>query len=79
MAINGKAGVTYNYSFSAIDPDVDAVYFWIEWGDGCPAVEWLGPHASGDIIVISHTFEEKGDYSISAKVKDEYDAVIKYA
>ncbi|MBU1941896.1 MAG: FG-GAP repeat protein, partial [Candidatus Thermoplasmatota archaeon] len=38
---NGKAGVEYDYTFTTTDPDDDEVYYWITWGDGCPAVEWI--------------------------------------
>ncbi|MBU0498021.1 MAG: PKD domain-containing protein [Candidatus Thermoplasmatota archaeon] len=71
---NGKAGVEYDYTFTTTDPDDDEVYYWITWGDGCPAVEWIGPYTSGVEVTVSHTFDTKGDYIISAKTKDSYEA-----
>ena len=71
---NGRAGEEYDYTFVAVDPDDDDVYYWILWGDGCPAVEWIGPYDSGEVVTVSHTFENQGDFTISAKAKDVYDA-----
>jgi len=69
--INGRAGKKCEYTFSAIDPDGNDVYFYIEWGDGMH-IGWLGPYESGEEITFSHTYEEKGEYSIKAKAKDTY-------
>lgn len=66
----GEAGVSYDYTFVATDPDENDVYYWIVWGDGCPAVEWIGPFASDEVITVNHTFAEQGTYTISAKAKD---------
>lgn len=71
---NGKAGTPYDYTFLTTDPDGDDIYYWIQWGDGCPAVEWIGPYASGELVTVSHTFESKGTFTISAKAKDIYNA-----
>ena len=67
---SGKKGVEYAYNFSTDDLDGDEVYYWIDWGDGSPAVEWIGPYASGAIATVKHTFAEKGTYTIAAKAKD---------
>ncbi|GEM_PF-1671085 len=66
----GKPGVEYSYTFVTDDPDGDDVYYWILWGDGCPAVEWIGPYASGEVVTVKHTFTKKGTYTIGAKAKD---------
>jgi hypothetical protein len=70
----GKPGVEYSYTFVAEDLDGDDVYYWILWGDGCPAVEWIGPYASGEVITLKHTYTQKGTFTISCKAKDVYDA-----
>jgi thiol-disulfide isomerase/thioredoxin len=70
----GGTGVELEYTFVTTDSDGDDVYYWVLWGDGCPAVEWDGPYASGEEVTMSHTFETKGDYTITAKAKDIYDA-----
>ena len=61
--IKGEAGVEYDYTFNTTDPDGDDVYYWVTWGDSCPAVEWDGPYNSGETIIISHTYEEQGVYA----------------
>jgi len=71
---NGEINVEYEYTFVANDPDDDDLYYWIEWGDGSPAVEWTGSYASGEIVTVSHTFTSEGTYIISAKAKDVFDA-----
>ena len=71
---SGTAGVEYTYTFSTTDPDDDDVYYWILWGDDCPAVEWIGPYASGEEVSVAHTYSERGTYTITAKAKDIYDA-----
>lgn len=72
--INGEAGVEYTYSFCTDDPDGDAIYYWIDWGDSCPAVEWIGPYPSGVCMTLSHNWTDQGDYTIKSKAKDLYDA-----
>jgi len=68
--IKGKPGVEYSYTFVTDDLDGDDVYYWILWGDGCPAVEWIGPYGSGEVVTVKHTFTKKGTFTISAKAKD---------
>ena len=69
----GKGGTSIDYSFSAIDPDNDDVNFYIEWGDGS-IEDWIGPYDSGEIVIVSHIWTEKGTYVIKVKAKDVYDA-----
>ena len=71
---SGKIDEEYTYTFVTSDLEGDQIYYWIDWGDSCPAVEWIGPFSSGEIVEVSHTFTEKGDYTISCKAKDEHDA-----
>jgi len=62
-------GKGYLYAFGELDPNSDDVYYYIEWGDG--AVEdWIGPYGSGEKITVSHTWDEKGNYTIRARAKD---------
>lgn len=70
----GTAGEEYDYTFVTTDPNGDDVYYWIVWGDGCPAVEWIGPYDSGEEVIVSHTFDDEGTYTISAKAKDIHEA-----
>jgi len=70
----GTAGEEYDYTFVTTDPNEDDVYYWIVWDDGCPAVEWIGPYDSGEEVIVSHTFDDEGTYTISAKAKDIHEA-----
>ena len=69
----GDAGVEYPYTFQATDPEGDDVYYWILWGDGCPAVEWIGPYESGEIITVNHSFLREGEMTITARAKDSFE------
>jgi hypothetical protein len=70
---NGKYNVDYNFTFTSTDPDGDNVYYWVEWGDGCPSAGWFGPYPSGQTITVSHTFP-RGTWTISCEAKDIYNA-----
>lgn len=76
---SGTAGKEYDYTFSAVDPDGDDVYFKVKWKEGCPGYDWLGPYSSGEEVIISHTWEEKGTFIIEAKAKDIYNATSDWA
>ncbi|EMR75539.1 hypothetical protein MBGDF03_00355 [Thermoplasmatales archaeon SCGC AB-540-F20] len=70
----GKVGEEYEYAFNATDPNGDDVlYYYVDWDDG-QTEEWVGPYDSGEEVTLSHTFDEKGTYLISAKAKDIHDA-----
>jgi len=71
----GEKGEEYNYAFVTTDPEGDNVYYWIDWGDGTVEENgWVGPYASDDKIIRSHSWEKIGKYNIKAKAKDIYDA-----
>ena len=72
--INGDIGVEYPYTFVTTDPEGDDVYYWILWGDGCPAVEWIGPYKSGEEVIVSHAFLRAGKITITAQAKDVHEA-----
>jgi len=67
---SGNAGTSYDYNFTATDPDGDDVKFYIDWGDG--DTEWTGFSASGTPVVVSHTWDEEDTYTLAAKAQDEY-------
>ena len=69
---NGKAGTEYEYTFNATDPDGDPVMYFIDWGDN--NTEWTEYCDSGKEITLKHTWSDKGDYIITSKAKDIYDA-----
>jgi hypothetical protein len=70
---DGKINVKYNYTLNAVDPDTDDVYYYVDWGDTTNS-GWVGPYASGVDTILSHTWLNKGTYTVKAKAKDIYDA-----
>ncbi|OGS40684.1 MAG: hypothetical protein A3K77_01630 [Euryarchaeota archaeon RBG_13_31_8] len=71
---HGTIGVEYNYTFLTTDPEGDDVYYYIKWEPGCPSVIWFGPYPSGQEITFSHSFTQRGTYSINCQAKDIYNA-----
>lgn len=71
----GKAGNSYDYIFSAIDPDGDDVYIYVEFCEGCAEAKWHGPLSSGEELIISHSWENQGQFTIRAQAKDSSDAL----
>jgi hypothetical protein len=72
---NGKVGNSYDYTFSAVDPDSDEVYIYVEFCEGCAEAQWHGPLASGEELTISHSWDQQGQYTIRAQAKDSSDAL----
>jgi len=67
---NGNTGTEYEYTFAAVDPDGDDIAEYIvDWGDETGETI-TGPFASGAEATASHTWDEDGDYTITAKAKD---------
>jgi len=70
---NGNVGESYDYTFTTSDPDGSIICYYIDWGDNTNT-GWLGPYNSGTTVTKSHTWSEKGNYTIRCKAKDPYDA-----
>lgn len=68
---SGKAGEKYNYTISTIDPEGDVIYYYVNWSDST-STEYLGPFESGEVVTVSHVWEEKGTYIIKVKAWDYY-------
>lgn len=68
---DGKAETSYNYTFQAEDPDGDDIYICVNWSDDSGEV-CLGPFSSGEIVTVSHTYQEQGTYPVKAKTQDGY-------
>ena len=66
--IEVQKGEPTDYTFVATDPNDDDVKYLIEWGD--TSTEETGYEASGVPVVVSHTWDEKGTYIITAKAQD---------
>lgn len=70
--LTGAPNVELDYIFKAIDPDGDDLYYYINWGDGSELTDY-GPISSGEEIKLSHTWTQRGQYQLKAKVKDPCD------
>jgi hypothetical protein len=68
----GRAGITYKYSSSTIDPDGDQVSYLFDWGDGKKS-EWTEFVDSGVEITASHSWG-MGKYIIKVKSRDIHGA-----
>ena len=67
----GDIGETYSYTLLSIDPDEDDVYYEVDWGDGT-VENWIGPYPSNEVQIVSHSWSNKGNYTIKARAKDIY-------
>ena len=67
---DGKTGKTYTYQAITSDPNNDEIYYYFDWGDDSED-NWIGPYNSNEYCEASHTWNEKGTYSIKVKAKDE--------
>ena len=66
---NGKAGTSYTYTASTIDPNGDQISYFFDWGDGTDS-GWLTPIASGQTVSASKTWSSQGSYNIKVKARD---------
>ena len=69
----GKAGIEYEYTFTATDPDGDDVSFYVEWGDDTSS-GWTEFVSSEAEVKLKHTWVEEDTYTIKAKAKDIFGA-----
>jgi hypothetical protein len=65
---SGKINQEQSYSTSATDPEGDDIHYCFSWGDG--SVEWVGPYVSGELVSLSHSWSEEGEFEIKVKAKD---------
>jgi thiol-disulfide isomerase/thioredoxin len=70
---SGSPNKVYMFKFSAVDPNGDDVYFYIDWGDDTYD-EWIGPFDSGVEGSATHCWYEEGTFVIKAKAKDTHGA-----
>jgi len=76
---NGKTCTKYNYTFCAVDPDGDDVFYKVCWGDGLVNY-WFGPFESGEEVILSHSFcgypdVKVNEYCVCVRAKDTYDSL----
>lgn len=70
--LSGKCKEKHEYKFLATDPEGEDIFYYIEWGDG-DIEEWIGPHKSGEEVIIDHIWSEEETYEVRAKAKDIHD------
>jgi desulfoferrodoxin (superoxide reductase-like protein) len=66
---NIKPNTDYDYNFVARDPNNDDLLYYIDWGDGTNS-GWIGPFASGEEIVRTHSWSSNGEFALTVKAKD---------
>jgi hypothetical protein len=66
--ISGNPNTEYDFSFNATDPEEDAVMYNIDWGDN--NTEWTEYGDSGVEIILKHTWDASGKYTIKAQAID---------
>ena len=71
---NGKINTKQSYSIHAVDPDGDAISYYIDWGDGSES-GWIGPYRSGELIIMDHIWDNQGTFVITVQAKDEHDVL----
>ena len=65
----GKSGISYEYEIYSHDPNNDNISYYINWGDGTYE-DWSQFQESGEIIKISHVWNQRNTYNISVQAKD---------
>ena len=66
---DGEIDEVLDYTFVTNDYEGSDIELYVDWGDG-QVEEWLGPYSSGEMVVLSHSWDEKDIYEIKAKAKD---------
>ncbi|UCD13409.1 MAG: hypothetical protein JSW60_07590, partial [Thermoplasmatales archaeon] len=64
-----KKGEQNEYTFRAVDPDGDDLFYWIDWDDG-NIENWIGPYPNDTDVKVKHTWSNEGEVTITAKAKD---------
>ena len=68
--LKGLPFIPYTFKFTSIDPAIENVSYYIEWGDG-ETTDWTAYRPSGSPgYSESHTWYGIGKYTIKAKAKD---------
>lgn len=69
----GKPGSNYQYTITGTDPEEDMISAYILWGDDT-ITDWTTFHDSGESFFLTHSWAEKGNYTVEVKVKDTHEA-----
>jgi hypothetical protein len=70
--VQGKPEIEYVFTLNSTDPEDDAVMYVIEWGDG--ELDSTDYGDSGEEISVTHSWKEKGTFTVRAKSIDVYGA-----
>ena len=65
-----RPGEEAEFTFVTKDINGDDVYYYIDWGDGTNS-GWVGPYASGEEVMLNHSWTKARAYLIKAKAKDD--------
>ena len=68
----GLKNKQHMYNFTLDDPELDDIELFVDWDDG-NTTGWLGPFDSGETQTLTHSWSEKGTYTVKAKARDTYD------
>jgi hypothetical protein len=67
----GRPDVEYTFWIELpVHPEGDQMYALWDWGDGT-SEEWRGPYDGGTNASASHAWQQRGQYEIRVKLKDE--------
>ena len=69
----GRTDKEYSYEIQTTEPDQDDIYYYVDWGDDNSS-DWIGPHQSGEIITVQHTWNTKKTFTVKVKAKDLFGA-----
>lgn len=64
----GRTKIEYDYNFSSCDPNDNDVKYYVDWGDG--TTDETTFHGSGEVLILSHIWDEEGNFIIKAKAED---------
>jgi hypothetical protein len=68
----GKTDIIYNFTFVSTDPENNSIKYVVDWDDDSKDETIL--YKSGEVVTLSHSWENKSKYTITAKAVDEYGA-----
>jgi hypothetical protein len=75
---SGSDDTTYTYTSKTTDADGNQIYYMFDWGDGTDS-GWLGPYDSDVQVSDDHAWNNRGDYSIKVRAKDEHGALSEWS
>ncbi len=65
----GTINISYNFYSSSQDQDGDSIAIRFDWGDGDTS-NWSSFVGSGDLVSMSHSWQDTGIYKVRAQAKD---------